>query len=106
PASQVKEMNKHTTTAMRRSESHPLTLAQLRARRDEIIRIAAEHDAHNVRVFGSVARGEAAAGSDVDILVDIATERHGFAYFGLLEDLRRALSAALGRDIDVVDGST
>jgi len=52
-----------------------------------------------------VARGDSDAGSDVDILVDIATDAGGFAYFGLLEDLRRALVSALGCEVDVVDSA-
>lgn len=83
-----------------------LTLEALRARREEIVRIAAAHGASNVRVFGSVAWGEADAASDVDVLVDLATDAEGFAYFGVLEDLRRALADLLGHDLDVVDGET
>ena len=45
------------------------SLESLRARRDDILRIAIRHGAHNVRVFGSVARGEATEDSDVDFLV-------------------------------------
>ena len=45
-------------------------LAHLRARRDEILALAEKHGATNVRVFGSVARGEATLESDVDLLVD------------------------------------
>ncbi len=82
-----------------------MTLARLRARRDEILRVVAAHDARNVRVFGSVARGDADAGSDVDLLVDIVTDAKGFAYFGLLEDLRRALVSTLGCEVDVVDSA-
>ena len=40
-------------------------------RRDEILRIAARHGASNIRVFGSVARGEAGPESDIDLLVDL-----------------------------------
>lgn len=82
-----------------------ITLAQVRSRRDEILRLAAAHDARNVRVFGSVARGTADADSDVDFLVDIATEATGFAYFGLLGDLRRSLMSALGCEVEVVDSA-
>jgi predicted nucleotidyltransferase len=81
------------------------TLAELRNRRDEILRIAAAHGASNVRVFGSVARGEADQASDVDFLVDIASDADGFAYFGLLEDLRRALMTVLDSDVDIVDSA-
>lgn len=46
------------------------TLESLRARRHDIIALAEKHGATNVRVFGSVARGEATPESDVDLLVD------------------------------------
>jgi uncharacterized protein len=82
-----------------------MTLARLQARRDEIVRLAAAHDAHNVRVFGSVARGEADDRSDVGLLVDVVTDAKGFAYFGLLEDLRRTLVSAIGYEADVVDSA-
>ena len=42
----------------------------LDTRRNDIVRLAAMHGAHNVRVFGSVARGEAGDASDIDFLVD------------------------------------
>lgn len=47
-----------------------ITLEEVRANRGEIARIAAEHGVHTVRVFGSVARGEAEDDSDLDLLVD------------------------------------
>jgi predicted nucleotidyltransferase/DNA-binding XRE family transcriptional regulator len=81
------------------------SLQDLRARRAEILETAARHGARNIRVFGSVARGDADAASDVDILVDLVADAHGFAYFGFLEDLRRALTAVIGYDVDVVDSA-
>lgn len=90
---------------MRTDAGDRITLPRLRARRDAILRIAAAYGADNVRVFGSVARGDVNAESDVDLLVDITTDAKGFAYFGLLEDLRRALVAALGHEVDVVDSA-
>lgn len=81
------------------------TLARLRARRDDILRVAAAHHVSNVRVFGSVARGNAGADSDVDILVDVPADYRGFAYFGLLADLERALEPVVGFPVDVVAGS-
>jgi uncharacterized protein len=67
-------------------------------RRAEVIRIAAAHHATNVRVFGSVARGEETDRSDVDLLVDMEAGR------SLLEQvrLRRALSELLGIELDLV----
>jgi predicted nucleotidyltransferase len=77
------------------------TLEALRGRRREILRIAAAHDASNVRVFGSVARGDADAASDIDFLVDVVTDKRGFEYFALLDDLEQALEDLLGFRVDV-----
>ena len=44
----------------------------VREKRSDILQIAARHGASNVRVFGSVARGEAGPGSDLDLLVSLA----------------------------------
>ena len=93
------------STESPRNRGAKITLAELCLRRDEILRLAAAHDASNVRVFGSVARGTADTGSDVDFLVDIVTDATGFAYFGLLGGLRRSLMSALGCDVDVVDSA-
>lgn len=80
-----------------------VTLEDLRARRAEILDIAESLGAANVRVFGSVARGEADERSDVDFLVDIVSDARGWEYYGVLEDLRRAFTALLDRDVDIVD---
>ena len=50
----------------------------LQEKRQEILKIAAKHGAYNVRIFGSVARGEADEASDVDILVELEPERSLF----------------------------
>jgi predicted nucleotidyltransferase len=70
----------------------------LGGKRDEILRVAARHGARKVRVFGSVARGEADETSDVDFLVELEPGRTLFDLGGLLMDLRDLL----GRDVDVV----
>ena len=70
----------------------------LKERREEILRIAASHGAHNVRVFGSVVHGETHSDSDLDFLVDMEPGRTLLDMGGLLMDLRDAL----GRDVDVV----
>lgn len=98
-------MGGRRTPPERQPPGDGMTMERLRARRPEILQLAAAHDASNVRVFGSVAHGAADARSDVDLLVDIVTDAKGFAYFGLLEDLRRSLAAALQREVDVVDSS-
>jgi uncharacterized protein len=87
---------------VREKKSLP-TLGSIREKRDELLRIAATYGASNVRVFGSVARGDAIDTSDVDLLVDMETEPDGFAYFGRLGDLKRDISALLGYDVDIVD---
>jgi predicted nucleotidyltransferase len=80
-------------------------LGDLRTHREEILRIVTAHGASNVRVFGSVARGDAVADSDVDLLVDLEAPPHGFAYFGAIDDLRQDLADLLGREVDVVDSA-
>jgi predicted nucleotidyltransferase len=72
-------------------------------KRDRVLEIADRHGAFNVRVFGSVARGEETPDSDIDFLVDYDPERTT-PWFpgGLLMDLQDLL----GRRVDVltVDG--
>ena len=71
---------------------------QLAARRAEINRLAEKYHVSNVRVFGSIARGESTEGSDVDILVTTSPQTSLFDLGGLLEDLREML----GCNIDLV----
>lgn len=70
----------------------------LREKRDEILRICAKHGARNVRVFGSVVRGEAGEDSDVDFLVEFEPGRSLLDQAGLVLDLEELL----GRKVDVV----
>lgn len=85
----------------------PRTLEGLRARRETICAIAAAHYASNLRVTGSVARGEATIESDIDLIVDIDRDHHlGFDYFGNLENLLTALAKELGCHVDVIDART
>ncbi len=69
------------------------------SKRDEILRIAAKYGASNVRVFGSVARGEAGPKSDVDLLVELEAGRSLLDHVALLQDLEDILS----RKVDVVN---
>jgi uncharacterized protein len=70
----------------------------LKSRRADILQVAAQHGARNVRVFGSVARGEARPDSDIDVLVELEAGRSLLDLGGLLMDLQDLL----GREVDVV----
>ncbi len=76
-----------------------LTLTDLRARRAEILRIAAARGARKVRVFGSVAEGQARADSDVDFLVEMEPGRTVLDLSELILDLQEAL----GQAVDVLE---
>jgi uncharacterized protein len=71
----------------------------LKENREEILKIAAKHGARNVRVFGSVARGEADEASDIDLLVSFDPEAGLLQHAALIRELREFL----GRRVDVVD---
>jgi len=64
----------------------------LQANRERILQTAAKYGAYNIRVFGSVARGEADASSDVDFLVEMEPGRSLFDLGGLLMDLQELLN--------------
>jgi uncharacterized protein len=69
-----------------------LTLATLRSeRRDEILRLAKRHGAQNIRVFGSVARGEANENSDLDLLVAWEPGRSLLDHARFVQDLQELL---------------
>jgi predicted nucleotidyltransferase len=73
-------------------------IQQIRAKREDILQIAARHGAHDVRIFGSAARGEADAQSDVDFLVNLEAGRSLLDLGALLMDLQDLLN----REVDVV----
>ena len=68
-------------------------------KRNAILRIAAKHGVQRIRVFGSVARGEAGPQSDVDFLIEVGPTHSAFFPGGLVADLE----ALLGRHVDVVE---
>lgn len=70
----------------------------LRAKRESILETARKYGASNVRVFGSVARGEADQQSDIDLLVDMESSRSLLDLAALLVDLEELL----GCKVDVV----
>lgn len=69
--------------------------------REEILNIAAKYGAYNLRVFGSVARGEAREDSDVDFLVEMEDGRNLLDRIGLKQDLEELLQ----REVDVAKPS-
>jgi hypothetical protein len=66
-------------------------LLWLRARRADVLSCATKHGASNVRVFGSVARGEAGSASDVDLLVEMEAGRSLLDLVGLEQELEDLL---------------
>ncbi len=76
-----------------------MTFAQLLGdKRQDILRLAAQHGATNVRVFGSLARGEARPDSDVDILITLDPDRSLLDLIALQQDLADLLNC----NVDVV----
>lgn len=75
-----------------------MNIDQVSGKRSEIMRIAQRHGAFNIRVFGSVARGDSDEKSDVDFLVDMESGRSLLDLGGLLFDLQDLL----GIPVDVV----
>ena len=74
----------------------------LKDKREEILRLAAKHGAYNVRVFGSVARGESDADSDIDFLVEMGQDRSLMSRAGLVLELEELL----GCKVDVATERT
>jgi len=70
----------------------------LKAKREEIIEIARKHGAYNLRVFGSLARGEENEQSDIDFLVEVGPVHSPWFPAGLVADLEDLL----GIPVDVV----
>ncbi len=71
--------------------------ALLREKRGEILAIAERHGASNVRVFGSIARGEATPDSDIDLLVDLKDDGSLLDIVRLELELRELLEC----DVDI-----
>lgn len=76
------------------------TLADLRARREEILALAERYGASNVRVFGSVARGDATPDSDIDLLVNFQTRYKLLNHAALLMDLKDLLKIAVDVSVE------
>jgi predicted nucleotidyltransferase len=70
----------------------------LRDKREEVLRIAAEHGADDIRIFGSLARGESGPDSDVDVLIKLGLGRSLLDLIAIKQDLEDLL----GCKVDVV----
>jgi len=70
----------------------------LQDRRDDILHLAARYGVSNIRIFGSVARGDADEQSNLDLLVDVEAGRSLFDLGALLSDLEQLL----GCPVDIV----
>lgn len=70
----------------------------LKSKRTDILRLASQHGAQHVRVFGSVARGEAGPSSDIDLLVQM---EEGRSLLDLIE-LSQELESVLRRKVDIL----
>lgn len=75
-----------------------MQLADVKAKRTLILDLAAKHGASNVRVFGSVVRGDVRAGSDIDLLVDFDLNKVSWGGGALLVELE----TLLGCRVDLV----
>ncbi len=82
------------------TEENPMDIrAKLNDEREQVLRLAAQHGARKVRVFGSVARGDATSQSDVDLLVELGPEVSLLDHIALEQDLQDLL----GTSVDVVN---
>lgn len=72
--------------------------AEISTKREAILEMAARHGARNVRIFGSALRGDFGDKSDVDLLVEMESDRTFFDRAALKEDLE----SLLGRPVDVL----
>ncbi len=73
------------------------TIENIRQKRESILSLARQYGVRNLRVFGSVARGEDTEKSDVDFLVDSIELQNGFERLNLMRDLE----TMLGKKVEV-----
>lgn len=83
---------------MRKVAENIRTLDDLRALRSEIMTLMDSYGVENVRIFGSIARGEATSASDIDFIVTFPEGTSIFDQIGLWLDLQELL----GRDVDLL----
>lgn len=71
----------------------------LSLKKDEILKIAEKYGAHNIRIFGSAARGDDRPESDIDMLVELEENKNLLDQVGLMQELEELL----GRRVDIVE---
>lgn len=71
----------------------------IQEKREDILTIAQKHGAYNIKIFGSVARGEDREDSDIDLLVEMESDRSLLDRIGLMQDLEDLL----GRKVEVAN---
>lgn len=74
----------------------------LQEKREKILKIAAGHGAFNIRIFGSVARGEDTDKSDIDFLVEMESDKSLLDRIALIQDLEDYLGCKV--DVATVKG--
>ncbi len=79
-----------------------VALSDIRAKRNDIIRICESHGGHDIRVFGSVLRGQAREDSDIDFLIRLDADRSLVDHAAII----RQLQELLGQKVDVVPESS
>lgn len=88
----------HATPVARHLDVRSARMATLRAHREAIRRIVRRHGGSNVRVFGSVSRGQDGPESDIDLLIDLDVRTRGLLPVLAIRD---ELVALLGEDVDI-----
>ena len=73
-------------------------LNQIRIKKEEILDIASKHGAINIRIFGSIVRGESKPGSDIDFLIDTGPKTSPWFPAGLILDLEELL----GKPVEII----
>jgi len=91
-------MSQELNKSIGRDQNEVSVETLLRKHRADILSSAHRHGARNVRIFGSVARGEATADSDIDLLVEVGERTSPWFPAGLVEELE----SLLGKPVDVV----
>ncbi len=71
--------------------------------KQKVVPVLLKHGVTRAGIFGSAARGEMTDTSDIDVLVELPKNVHGFDYVSLKVDLQEDLKNTLGRDVDVVE---